>query len=106
MMKSSLSPRSRTWKIQCKPSLRYEDVGQTSTPTDKDAEEEVKGLVDNTHSLLVAPGENKTTISLFFDAYAEELAFPSIYLDNQGQQRDPLNGQARRSVTRTRTGRW
>lgn len=30
--------------------------------------------------LSIAPGENKSLISLLFDEYAEELSFPSIYL--------------------------
>ncbi|EEC16187.1 hypothetical protein IscW_ISCW012411 [Ixodes scapularis] len=39
-----------------------------------------RGLLDVTHSVHVAPGEDKTPISLLFDEYAEELLFPQIYL--------------------------
>ncbi|KAH9378018.1 hypothetical protein HPB48_008584 [Haemaphysalis longicornis] len=37
-------------------------------------------LVDQSHRLHVAPGENRVPIALFMDVYAEDLAFPTIYL--------------------------
>ncbi|KAL3223221.1 hypothetical protein MRX96_049865, partial [Rhipicephalus microplus] len=37
-------------------------------------------LIDQSHSLHLAPGENRVPLALFMDAYAEELAFPTIYM--------------------------
>ncbi|KAL3211838.1 hypothetical protein MRX96_051942 [Rhipicephalus microplus] len=37
-------------------------------------------LIDQSHSLHLAPGENRVPLALFIDAYAEELAFPTIYM--------------------------
>ncbi|KAL3196114.1 hypothetical protein MRX96_015594 [Rhipicephalus microplus] len=37
-------------------------------------------LIDRSHSLHLAPGENRVPLALFMDAYAEELAFPTIYM--------------------------
>ncbi|KAL3199742.1 hypothetical protein MRX96_053699 [Rhipicephalus microplus] len=36
-------------------------------------------LIDQSHCLHLAPGENLVPLALFMDAYAEELAFPTIY---------------------------
>ncbi|KAH6925522.1 hypothetical protein HPB50_006525 [Hyalomma asiaticum] len=53
-------------------------AGEEADATDEDAV--VRGLVDNTHSLHLAPGEGRVPISLLCDEYAEELSFPIIYL--------------------------
>ncbi|KAL3225105.1 hypothetical protein MRX96_004687 [Rhipicephalus microplus] len=37
-------------------------------------------LINQSHSLHLAPGENRVPLALFMDAYAEELAFPTIYM--------------------------
>ncbi|KAH8010010.1 hypothetical protein HPB51_024360 [Rhipicephalus microplus] len=37
-------------------------------------------LIDQSHSLHLAPGENRVPLALFMNAYAEELAFPTIYM--------------------------
>ncbi|KAL3245909.1 hypothetical protein MRX96_058115 [Rhipicephalus microplus] len=37
-------------------------------------------LIDQSHSLHLAPGENRVPLALFMDAYAEELTFLTIYL--------------------------
>ncbi|KAL3205183.1 hypothetical protein MRX96_040852 [Rhipicephalus microplus] len=37
-------------------------------------------LIDQSNSLHLAPGENRVPLALFMDAYAEELAFPKIYM--------------------------
>ncbi|KAL3222393.1 hypothetical protein MRX96_028416 [Rhipicephalus microplus] len=37
-------------------------------------------LIDQSHSLHLASGENHVPLALFMDAYAEELAFPTIYM--------------------------
>ncbi|XP_077528147.1 uncharacterized protein LOC144139759 [Haemaphysalis longicornis] len=48
--------------------------------SDLDEADAALKLVDQSHSLHVAPGENRVPIALFMDEYAEELAFPTIYL--------------------------
>ncbi|XP_037568189.2 uncharacterized protein LOC119449071 [Dermacentor silvarum] len=45
-----------------------------------DEAETARKLADHSHSLHVAPGENRIPIALFLEEYAEELAFPTIYL--------------------------
>ncbi|KAL3174735.1 hypothetical protein MRX96_001024 [Rhipicephalus microplus] len=37
-------------------------------------------LIDQSHSLHLAPGENRVPLAHFVNAYAEELAFPTIYM--------------------------
>ncbi|KAL3184170.1 hypothetical protein MRX96_032455 [Rhipicephalus microplus] len=37
-------------------------------------------LIDQSYSLHLAPAENRVPLALFMDAYAEELAFPTIYM--------------------------
>ncbi|KAL3189143.1 hypothetical protein MRX96_003278 [Rhipicephalus microplus] len=37
-------------------------------------------LIDQSHILHFAPGENRVPLALFMDAYAEELTFPTIYM--------------------------
>ncbi|KAL3230302.1 hypothetical protein MRX96_023475 [Rhipicephalus microplus] len=36
-------------------------------------------MIDQSHRLHLAPGENRVPLALFMDAYAEELTFPTIY---------------------------
>ncbi|KAH8038237.1 hypothetical protein HPB51_026134 [Rhipicephalus microplus] len=67
--------------------LVYDDKGACTGGSAKGAEageevsdEDARRVIDITYSLHVAPGENKFAISLFFDEYAEEYAFPTIYL--------------------------
>ncbi|KAL3198716.1 hypothetical protein MRX96_044314 [Rhipicephalus microplus] len=64
-------------------------------------------LIDQSHCLHLAPGENRVPLALFTDAYAEELAFPTIYMGvprkiigprstpfGHGQQRDTAHRPA------------
>ncbi|XP_077560786.1 uncharacterized protein LOC144175598 [Haemaphysalis longicornis] len=55
-------------------------AGATGSDAVCEEAETVRKLVDQSHSLHVAPGENRTPIALFLDEYAEEFAFPTIYL--------------------------
>ncbi|XP_077558071.1 uncharacterized protein LOC144173585 [Haemaphysalis longicornis] len=55
-------------------------AGATGSDAVCEEAETVRKLVYQSHSLHVAPGENRTPIALFLDEYAEEFAFPTIYL--------------------------
>ncbi|KAL3206052.1 hypothetical protein MRX96_040437 [Rhipicephalus microplus] len=57
--------------------LLMRDYGERSGELD-DATAADK-LIDQSHSLHLALGENRVPLALFMDAYAEELAFPTIY---------------------------
>ncbi|XP_061381656.1 uncharacterized protein LOC116776497 isoform X3 [Danaus plexippus] len=106
------TPLYKHYNIKINPYF-LEDLNNESEMSDIDlkdiAEPIVIGdsLVAEQHTLLwsaerdlqIAPGENKRSLSLLFDAYAEELSFPTIYYGHFRKFKDGVNCKAHSIAT-------
>lgn len=59
--------------------LPMDEISEHVPPEDNLTAQQQTLLWNEDEFLCIAPGENKTPVSLLFDEYAEELSFPTIY---------------------------